>query len=84
MDAKRDLLLRSGARLYSLGLDLDGAKERIRKLVGAGVPYESDEMVQAVSEYAELKEQWEALEKEYLALRDEITGSGKRPAGAAE
>ena len=74
MDAKKDLLIRSGARLYSLGIDLEGAKERIRKLVADGVPYESDEMVQAVSEYAELKEQWENLEKEHLALRAEITG----------
>lgn len=74
MDTKKDLLIRSGARLYSLGIDLEGAKERIKKLVADGVPYESDEMVQAVSEYAELKEQWENLEKEHLALRAEITG----------
>ena len=74
MDAKKDLLIRSGARLYSLGIDLEGAKERIRKLVADGVPYEAPEMVQAVSEYAELKEQWETLEQDYLALKAEITG----------
>ena len=74
MDAKKDLLIRSGARLYSLGIDLEGAKERIRKLVADGVPYEASEMVQAVSEYAELKEQWETLEQDYLALKADITG----------
>ena len=74
MDSKKDLLLRSAARLYSLGIDLEGAKERIKKLVDAGMPYESPEMVQAVHEYAEIKEQWENLEQEYLSLKKEITG----------
>ena len=55
MDAKKDLLLRTGARLYSLGIDLEGKKEQIRRMVEDGVSYESPEMAQAVSEYSELK-----------------------------
>ena len=72
MDFKKDLLLRSAARLYSLGVDLEGAKERIKKLAEAGTDYDSVEMLQAVSEYSELKHQWDALEKEHLKLRAEI------------
>ena len=56
MDSRKDLLLRSGARLYSLGLELEAAKERIRELVADGVGYDAPEMVQAAQEYTELKE----------------------------
>ncbi len=72
MDYKKELLLKSAARLYSLGLDLAGAKERIQKLVADGIGYDTPEMVKAVREYAEIKEQWDNLEKEHLVLRNEI------------
>lgn len=75
MDYRKDLLLRSAARLYSLGVDLEGAKDRIRRLAEAGTDYGSPEMVQAVSEYSELKQQWDALEQEHLKLRAEIMES---------
>lgn len=75
MDFKKDLLLRSAARLYSLGVDLEGAKERIRELAEAGADYSTPEMIQAVSEYSELKQQWDALEEEHLKLRAEIMES---------
>ena len=72
LDERKDLLLRSAARLYSLGLDLDGAKERIRKLVADGVGYDAPEMAQAAQEYAKLKELWNDLEAEHLKLKHEI------------
>ena len=72
MDSKKDLLLRSAARLYSLGLDLDATKERVRKLVEDGVGYNAPEMVQAAQEYTELKTLWDNLEAEYLKLKQEI------------
>ena len=40
MDERKDLLLCSAARLYSLGLDLTAAKEHLRKLVEDGVGYD--------------------------------------------
>ena len=72
MDVRKDLLLRSAARLYSIGLDLDAAKERIRKLVEAGAGYEAPEMLLAAQEYTELKGLWDSLEAEYLKLKQEI------------
>ena len=72
MEYKKDLLLRSAARLYSLGVDLEGAKEHIRKLVDSGAAYDSPEMIQAVEDYSELKKQWNNLEAEHLKLRNEI------------
>ena len=75
MDYQKNLLLRSAARLYSIGVDLDSTKETIRQLAKADVGYEAPEMVRAVSEYIALKQQWEALEQEYQKLKKEILGS---------
>lgn len=72
MDNEKDLLIASAARLYSMGIDLEAARDRLRQLVEQGVPYNSDEMRQAVSDFKELEQQWKALEKMHLELRDEI------------
>ena len=72
MDERKDLLLRSSARLYSVGMDLEGARERLKRLVEQGVPYDSDEMMQAYQEFNEIDQQWKVMEKQHLALRDEI------------
>lgn len=72
MDYRKDLLLASAARLYSLGIDLEAARERLRELVDHGVSYESREMLEAYQGYTELDKQWKELERQYLALRDEI------------
>ena len=48
MDNEKDLLIASAARLYSMGIDMEAARDRLRQLVEQGVPYNSDEMRQAV------------------------------------
>ena len=73
MDNETDLLIASAARLYSIGIDLEAARDRLRHLVEQGVPYNSEEMKQAVRDFKELERQWKALEREYLRLRDEMT-----------
>ena len=72
MDYKKDLLLRSAARLYSLGIEVEGARQSLRELVDQGVPYTSPEMRKSLEEYQELDKQWKALEKEYIMLRGEL------------
>ena len=72
MDNEKDLLITSAARLYSMGIDLEAARDRLRQLVGQGVPYNSDEMRQAVQDFKELDRQWKKLEKQHIALRDEV------------
>ena len=72
MEYKKELLIKSAARLYSLGIDLEGAKDRIRKMVADGIGYDAPEMLQAVGEYAELKAQWDSLEQDHIQLREEI------------
>ncbi len=74
MHSRKDLLLRTAARLYSLGIDLEAAREHIKLLVEAGTAYDAPEMIQAVEEYQEQKRQWDELEQAYLQLRSEILG----------
>ncbi len=72
MDRRKELLLKSGARLYSLGIDLEGARAHICKLLEDGAGYDCPEMIRAVEDYVELKKQWDNLEAEHLKLRKEI------------
>ena len=72
MDARKDLLLKSAARLYSLGVDLELARDKLKKLVDQGVPYDSEEMKDAYREFSELDAQWKELERQHIELRNEI------------
>ena len=77
MDFKKDLLLRSAARLYSLGIEVEAAREQLRKLVEQGVLYDSSEMRKALEEFRELDRQWKTLEQEHLQLRAEVVRETK-------
>ena len=72
MDYRKELLLASEARLYSMGVDLEAARAKLKELVEQGVPYASDEMKQAYQDFKEMEQQWKALEQQHLELRDEI------------
>ena len=72
MDARKELLLLSAARLYSLGLDVEVAREKLRQLVERGVSYDSEEMLRAYEDFAALDGQWKEMERQHLELRDEI------------
>ena len=73
MDNEKDLLIASAARRYSMGIDLEAARDRLRQLVEQGVPYSSDEMKQAVRDFKELDQQWKELERKHLKLRDRFS-----------
>ena len=77
MDYRKDLLLASAARLYSMGVDLEAARAKLKELVERGVPYDSDQMKQAYQNLKELEQQWKALEQQHLELRDEIVKDGQ-------
>ena len=77
MDYRKDLLLASAARRYSLGVDLEAARFRLKELVEQGVGYDSDEMIQAYRDFKELDQQWKTLEQQYLELRDEVVKDGQ-------
>ena len=77
MDYRKDLLLASAARLYSMGVDLEAARARLKELVKQGVAYDSNEMKRAYQKFKELDEQWKALEQQHIELRDEIKQDGQ-------
>lgn len=72
MDNEKDLLIASAALLYSIGVDMEAARERLRILVEQGVSYDSEEMKQAYCEFMELDKKWKDLKKQHLTLRDAI------------
>jgi cytochrome c556 len=47
-------------------------RERLRKLVKQGVPYDSEEMRTAYQSFTELNEQWKAMEQAHISLRNEL------------
>ena len=77
MDYRKELLLASAARLYSLGVDLEAARFRLKELVEQGVGYDSDEMIQAYRDFKELEQQWKTLEQQHLELRNEVVKDGQ-------
>lgn len=64
-------MLQSAARLYTLGVDVEGAREELRQLVAEKAPYHSPQMLAALKNFEELNAQWKNLEYEYLKLRSE-------------
>ena len=74
MNSDKELLILSAARLYSVGVDLEAARSRLKELVDQGVSYSDERMIKAYNDYNELKAQWDNLEKQHLELRNEITG----------
>ena len=72
MDYRKDLLLRSAARLYSLGIEVEGARQKLRSLVEQGIPYDSEEMITALRDFQSLDSQWKALEAAHLQLLEEV------------
>ena len=78
MDARNELLLLSAARLYSLGLDLEAARESLRQMVERGVPYGAEELRAALWQFKKLEAQWKEMERQHLALREELINEENR------
>lgn len=72
MDGRMDLLLMSAARLYSMGIDLEAARERLNQLSEQGLSCSSQEMLEANQDFERLELLWKELERQHLELRDEI------------
>ena len=63
--------------IYSLGIEVEGARQRLHELVDQGIPYTSPEMRKALEEFQELDRQWKALEQEHLQLRAELANESQ-------
>ena len=78
MNYKKQQLLKSAARLSRLGLDVDAAREELRRLAARGVAYNSEEMLRAYERFTALDSQWRELEQKHLALREEVRRQGSK------
>ena len=66
-------LVELGKELYRLRIEVETARTRLRKLVEAGTPYDSDEMASAALQLQFLQAQWSEKEAAYLQLRDRLS-----------
>lgn len=74
MKTNHTLLIQMATQLYTLGLDVETARESLRQMVAQSVPYESPQMLEALRRFESLKKQWDDLEQQYLSLRKEVQG----------
>lgn len=72
MDERKARLVESAARLYSLGLEVEAARDTVKTLTVAGASYDSPDLIQALNRFNELKKQWDCLEQKHLKLKAEI------------
>ena len=70
MKKRKKTLVLSAIELIQLGKRLEKARGELRRLVERGMPYESDEMKEALQACMALDLQWRALEQRYLALKE--------------
>ncbi len=72
MEQTNDLLLRTAARLYSVGIEVEAAREHLKQLVREGVSYEDARMNLALEEYQTLFSLWSGLETQYLEMKKQL------------
>lgn len=72
MQEEKALLLKTAARLYSIGVEVEAARERLRALAADGTAYDSPKMTAALEEYQTLSALWKGLEQQYLQLRETL------------
>ena len=77
MSTDKELLILSGARLYSIGVEVEAARAKLKELVDSGVPYTDERIIEALKEYKNLKSKWDNLEAQHLELRKTILDEEK-------
>ena len=75
MKKAKKALVSSAIELVQIGKRLETARGKLRQLVESGVPYDSDEMKEALQACMALNLQWSALEQRHLALKGELQGN---------
>lgn len=72
MSRKKQQLVQTAARLYTLGVELEGTRQHLKALTLAGRSKDSAEIQEAAERFQALHEQWTELERQYLSLREEV------------
>ena len=66
-------LTKQALRLFTLGLEVERRREKLRRLVERGVSYRAPEMREALRRFQNVEREWKKLEQEHLALRSHLT-----------
>ena len=77
MKNEKGELVLTAVQLARLGEELDTARAELKRLVESGAAYDSEEMKTALQSCQALNLRWSALEQEYLARKDSVTGESK-------
>lgn len=72
MDMDKEVLLCTAARLYSLGIEVEAARNRLRVLIIKGTSPKSKKVRNAMREFKELDMQWKILEAQYIEERNKM------------
>ena len=73
---KSELVL-TAVQLARLGEELDAARAELKRLVESGAAYDSEEMKTALQTCQALDLRWNALEQNYLAQKNSVTGESE-------
>lgn len=64
-------MIRTAAKLYTLGIEVEKARTELKRLVECDTPYESAVMVEAYQNFKQLNDAWTSLEIEYQKYIDD-------------
>lgn len=68
----KHLLLKSATKLYTLGIAVDRKRNKLKKLVERGVPYDAPEVLATLERCENLGAEWNQLEANHLELRKRL------------
>lgn len=66
------LLIKQAEELTTLGIRVERAREKLRRLVDKGIPYSDQGMIRALNDFKEQEAEWKLLEQYHLATREKL------------
>jgi hypothetical protein len=66
------LLIKQATRLTTLGVQLEAARAKLRRLVAQGILYNDPKMLKALTDFEKLDSEWTLLEQVHLATRRQM------------
>jgi hypothetical protein len=74
---ERTMLIEQAEKLYTLGLNVEKYRDRLRSLAEKKIPYNSIQMKKALIDFSIAENEWKKREKMYLDYRKKIGAEEK-------
>lgn len=65
-------LVKQAGKLYTLGIEVEKRREKLRRLASQDIPYDSPQMKKALDEFNTADSEWKRLEQEHLQYRTRL------------